>query len=231
MRTDTCAIILRGHCGAIWTSLNAGTSVKEETRKTFRALFLIGRRSNTKVRNRAFCTFSTTSWDKQIRIFVENAKSKIYDLLSHSRLLLSAIKFVPWQTPFASAETQAPSRVNNPGAQTMQSFAVGPVHVWQVAEHRAHAAPLAKLPLGQTTPLLVVWAAGLHLVASLASFENPDWQTWHAPVPSAHVVQPIWQTGFMLTKRNYQRKSLLRDSGTQTLTVTTRGSKESRRTC
>jgi len=78
-----------------------------------------------------------------------------YDSLSHSCLLLSAIRDVPSQTPFASALRQLPLDENEPEAQTTQSFDVAPLHVLQEGEQRVHCPPLAKLPSGQGVPVLV----------------------------------------------------------------------------
>ena len=77
------------------------------------------------------------------------------DSLSHSCLLLSAIKDVPSQTPFASAVRQVLLDENEPEAQTTQLFDVGPLHVLHEGEQRLHCPLLAKLPSGQGVPVLV----------------------------------------------------------------------------
>ena len=116
------------------------------------------------------------------------------NLPSHSRLLLSAIRPDPWQTPFALADTHAPLKVKRPVAQTMQSLEVPPVHVWHDEEHGEQVDPVLKLPTGHVWPVVVIDWGGLHLVGSFASWENPDLQAVQSPVPSAHWVQPNWQT-------------------------------------
>lgn len=106
--------------------------------------------------------------------------------LSHSCLLLSAIKVEPWQTPLPSAETQLPLNMYFPAPQMMQSFEVAPVHVLQSGEHGVHDVPLLKLPSGQTVPVEVVDCTARHLVRSLAFWVKPVLQDMQSPELSAH---------------------------------------------
>lgn len=71
-----------------------------------------------------------------------------------------------------------------------QSAGFGPVHVWQADEQGVHDEPLLKLPSGHTVPEDVTDGGGLHLVWSLASWENPGLQMVQTPVDEAHCVHP-----------------------------------------
>lgn len=75
---------------------------------------------------------------------------------SHSCLLLSATRADPSQTPLPSVPTQLPLKEYFPAPQMIQSFDVGPAHVWHRGEQGAQAVPLLKLPSGQTVPVEVV---------------------------------------------------------------------------
>jgi len=111
-------------------------------------------------------------------------------VLSHSSLLLSAIRAEPGQTPFPSGLTQFPLNLNWPEAQIKQSFDVGPEHVLHDGEQTLQAAPLPKVPSGHGFPADVAVFGAMHFVLSLASRVNWDWQAMQVPVPSAHSVQP-----------------------------------------
>lgn len=98
-----------------------------------------------------------------------NAFSAFYKLgrkrgsvLSHSCLLLSAIRLEPVQTPFPSAATQLPLSLYVLEAQIMQSFDVGPEHVVHDGEQGLQVVPLLKLPSGQGSPVDVVDREGMH---------------------------------------------------------------------
>jgi hypothetical protein len=82
--------------------------------------------------------------------------------LSHSCLLLLAIKLVPSQTPFASVVTHDPFRVYLPAPQMIQSFEVPPEHVSHEGEQGVQVVPLLKLPSGQIVPVEVTEATALH---------------------------------------------------------------------
>lgn len=117
--------------------------------------------------------------------------------LSHSRLLLSAMRFVPGQIPFESGDTHESFKKTSPSAHVVHWFEEAPVQVLHWEEHGEQAAPAPKLPSGQTVPPEAVCGGGLHLVLSLASTENVDLQVEHKPVPSWHCVHPllqVWQS-------------------------------------
>ena len=67
-----------------------------------------------------------------------------YDIPSHSRLALSAIKPDPSQTPSELADTHVPLKLKKPVAQPIQSFGVPPVHVWHCEEHGKQEIPSLK---------------------------------------------------------------------------------------
>lgn len=112
------------------------------------------------------------------------------DVLSHSCLLLSAIRLEPAQTPLASALTQLPLSLYELEAQMIQSFDVAPEHVVQDGEQGLQVAPLLKLPSGHVVPVDVTAFGAMHFVLSLAFCVNPDWQVIQVPDPSAHWIQP-----------------------------------------
>lgn len=113
--------------------------------------------------------------------------------LSHSSLLLSAIKDDPEHTPLASVETQAPLSRYVPWAHSMQSLEVPALQVLHDAEHGVQLAPLANAPDGHNVPDEVVLFGASHLVRSFASRVKPVLQAVQTPVPSVHAVHPIWQ--------------------------------------
>lgn len=114
--------------------------------------------------------------------------------LSHSCLLLSAIRLEPWHTPLPSALTQLPFSVNWPAPQMMQSPDVAPLQVLQSGEHGSQAVPLLKLPSGQRVPEEVEDWTARHCVPSLAFRVKSCLQETQSPVPSEHCVQPSWHT-------------------------------------
>lgn len=122
--------------------------------------------------------------------FVRRRERELKDALSHSCLLLSAIRLEPAQTPFASAVTQLELNLYELGAQRIQLFDDGPEHVVQEGEQGLQAAPLLKAPSGHGFPVDVTDFGAMHFVLSLAFWVKPDWQVMQVPVPSAHWVQP-----------------------------------------
>ena len=90
-------------------------------------------------------------------------------VLSHSCLLLSAIRLEFGQTPFPSALTQLPLNLYVPVAQIMQSFDVGPEHVAHDGEQGLQLVPSLTVPTGHAFPVDVVVCGAIHFVLSLAS--------------------------------------------------------------
>lgn len=106
--------------------------------------------------------------------------------LSHSLLLLSAIRLEPVQTPFPSALTQLPLNLYDPEAQAIQSFDVGPEQVEHDGEQGVQVVPVLTLPEGHGVPVDVTEFGAIHFVLSLASWVKLGWQVMQVPVPSAH---------------------------------------------
>lgn len=75
----------------------------------------------------------------------------------------------------------------------MQSFDVGPAHVWHDDEQATQLVPSLKLPSGHATPAAVDGKV-VHLVASFWSCVKCVPHLRQLPVPSAQVVHPSWQT-------------------------------------
>jgi len=97
-----------------------------------------------------------------VREISTKKSDKCGNSLSHSCLLLFAIRLEPSQTPFASVETQDPFSVYFPAPQMMQLFEVPPEHVWHNGEQGVQVVPLLKLPSGQTVPVEVTDATASH---------------------------------------------------------------------
>jgi hypothetical protein len=81
----------------------------------------------------------------------------------------------------------------------VQSFDVGPAHVVQDAEQGTQAVPSLKLPAGHATPPAVAVTV-VHLVASFWSCVKLGPHVMQLPVPSAHSLQPSWQTSLKSVK-------------------------------
>ena len=93
--------------------------------------------------------------------------------------------------------------MNDPWAQTIQSFDVAPVQVLHRLEHCSQLPPLGKDPSTHADPLLVVAGTGSHLARVLGSAVNPLAQVRQSPVPSIHCEQPKEHTSqvpFVLRK-------------------------------
>lgn len=103
-----------------------------------------------------------------VRFSFRKQGRKLNDILSHSCLLLSAIRLEPVQTPFPSALTQLPLSLYEPEAQIIQLLDVAPEHVLQEGEQTLQVAPLLKLPSGHVVPVEVTELGPRHFVLSLA---------------------------------------------------------------